>query len=116
MASKRIAQVNELIQQELSAIFRREIEFPLSTLVTITHVDTDPDIKTAQVYVSILPAQKYGTVLSTIKKRSPFIQSLLNKKLRMHHVPSLTYEIDAQMRYVDEIDTILDSLKEKNIP
>ncbi|MBI2645148.1 30S ribosome-binding factor RbfA [Candidatus Uhrbacteria bacterium] len=111
MSSKRILQVNELIQQELSAIFRREIEFPPSALVTITRVNTVLDLKTAKVSVSIFPTQKYGTVLSIIKKRSPFIQSLLNKKLTMHHVPSLTYEIDPEMHYIDEVDKILDTLK-----
>ncbi len=113
MASKRIPQVNELMLQELNAIFLRELEFPLSTLVTITGVDTASDLKTAKVTVSILPVQKYGTVLSIIKKRSPFIQSLINRRLHMHHVPSLTYEIDTEMQYVDEVDKIFDSLKEK---
>jgi ribosome-binding factor A len=107
-------QVNELIQQELSAIFLREIEFGTGTLVTITRVDAAADLKTAKVYISILPVQKYGTVLSIIKKRKPYIQSLLNKKLTMHHVPSLTYEIDAEMHYVDEVDTIINSLKHKD--
>lgn len=113
MSSKRIAQVNELIQQELSTIFLREIEFPQSVLVTITRVETDPDIKTAKVKISILPSKKYGTVLSIIKKRSPFIQSILNRKLSMHHVPSLTYEIDTEMQYLDEVDKIFDSLKKE---
>lgn len=113
MSSKRIAQVNELIRQELSTIFLREIEFPQSVFVTITCVETDPDLKTAKVKVSILPIQKYGTALSIIKKRSPFIQSILNRTLRMHHVPSLTYEIDAEMQYLDEVDKIFDSLKKE---
>jgi len=113
MSSKRISQVNELIQHELSTIFLREIEFDTETLVTITRVDAAADLKTAKVFLSIFPVKKYGTALGIIKKRAPFIQSLLNKKLSMHHVPSLSYEIDTEMQYMDEVDKIFDTLKKE---
>ena len=56
--AKRIPQVNELIQRELSQIVLREIEFPLDVLVTITRVAASQDLEYAKIYISVIPEQK----------------------------------------------------------
>ena len=55
MSSLRQKKVNELIRRELSKIIVREFEAPENSLVTITDVDTSPDLLSAKVSVSIFP-------------------------------------------------------------
>ncbi len=53
--SHRVERVNSLIRQELSELLRREIKDPrLSGMISITQVETAPDLKFAKVFVSSL--------------------------------------------------------------
>lgn len=108
MPSKRIDKVNELLHREVSALFARELEFPLGTVVTVTTVETEPRLEHAAVSVSIYPSDKKDATLKLIRKRAPFIQSLLNRRLHMHHVPELRYAYDAHGNELFELDTLID--------
>ena len=54
MASNRIGRINEEIQRELSALIRTVKDPRVHGLVSITAVDTAPDLRYAKVYVSML--------------------------------------------------------------
>ena len=55
MASNRLGRINEEIQRELAELLR-ELKDPRvhKTMVSITHVETTPDLRYAKVYVSML--------------------------------------------------------------
>jgi ribosome-binding factor A len=52
MASNRIGRINEEIQKELSALLRN-LKDPRvqNTMISITHVQTTPDLRYAKIYV-----------------------------------------------------------------
>ena len=54
MASNRIPRINDAIQKELSALLRTVKDPRVHGLVSITHVDTTPDLRYAKVFVSVL--------------------------------------------------------------
>ena len=47
--TERIPQVNELLHQELGLILLREFDVPENTLVTLTRVDTAPNLQQAKI-------------------------------------------------------------------
>ena len=51
MASNRIGRINEEIQRELSALIRTVKDPRVKGLISITAVDTTPDLKYAKVYI-----------------------------------------------------------------
>lgn len=108
MPAKRINKVNELLRRELSLLFAREFEFSKGTVVTVVSVESEPKLEHATASVSIYPPDKKDATLKLIGKRAPFIQSLLNRRLHMHHVPELRYEYDAEGKELFELDNLID--------
>ncbi len=52
--SRRLDRINHLLQQEIAELLTRELKDPrLGVMVSITGVETSPDLRTAKVFVSI---------------------------------------------------------------
>ena len=110
--SIRTDKVDELIRQELAEFFNKEIEFPLDTLVTITRVKTQTDLKSAIVWLSVLPFDSYKEILNTLKNERKNIQHFLNRHLHMRFVPQLKYKIDETEEKAEEVERLLDKINE----
>ncbi len=96
MPSRRILRVNELLREELSDLLRRETEDPeLQTLISITEVDTSPDLRTAKVYFSTLgDDEQMARVLRRMRKAARFFRRELAARLDMRHTPELDFQLD----------------------
>lgn len=117
MAENRIAKINELIQQELGKILIKEVEFPVGTIVTITRVKTDADVRHAIVYMAAYPDGHRGSSLAILEKKAPHLQHLLNKTLVMQHVPRIRFVLDTEepiLSAEEEIEEILRTLKKES--
>ena len=56
--SRRTEQINELLREELSGLLAREVHDPrVSGLVSITHVDSSPDLQRARAWISVLGSE-----------------------------------------------------------
>lgn len=108
--SLRIEKINEYILQKLGQIIIKELEFPENSLVTITKVETSPDIKYAKVYVSVLPDNFRGSVLEILRKNSHNLHEILQKQMRTKFTPNLNFQIDEQEIYASQIDKLLDEI------
>jgi len=111
--SRRIEQVNQLLQKELGELFLREVEFPKNCLVTITKVETSADLKWAKVWISILPIKFAGRVLEILNKKASYFQSLLGKKLFIKFIPKIIFQVDRTEEEASEIERILDQIKKE---
>lgn len=109
--SVRTEKVNELIKNELGMIFVRELEFPKGCLVTVTRVTSDQDMKNARVFLSVFPPEKMKEILTMVKRRTPYIQSLLNHKLVMRFVPNLHYSPDTENEEVESMERLMDEVQ-----
>ena len=54
MTSDRMRRVNEAVREVLSAAITTELKDPRVGFVTVTAVETSPDLRHARVYVSVL--------------------------------------------------------------
>ena len=68
MASNRIGRINEEIHKELSSLLRK-VKDPRvqDTMISITRVETTPDLHYAKVYVSFLESQRAEEALKGLK-------------------------------------------------
>ena len=80
--SKRIEQINALLQQIIAEILIENIEFEPGVLATITRVDTAADLGHAKIFVSVLPIAKKKEALNSfsdyIEKKKQELKQKLN--------------------------------------
>lgn len=111
--SQRILRVNESIRQALALIFERKIssEF-VDAIVTITEVQTAPDLHDAIVRISVMgKASSKQKVMSLLQKRRADIQHELGKKIHLKYTPRLDFRLDDTIEQGSRIIEILDDLK-----
>jgi ribosome-binding factor A len=116
MKSGRIARVNELLRREIATAFYRifgERELDLSS-VTVTQVDTSPDLRHARVRISIRgdPATQESTLRLVRRERTEF-QRILGKNVVLKYNPQLRFEMDHSL---EEGDRVLDLIRELEQP
>lgn len=105
--SRRVIQVQDLIQKELGKILARDVEFEPGIFPNILRVDVSPDLKNATVYMGVVPPTARKDVIKTINKQIGDIQGTLNKLLYMKFVPRLTFKIDTTIDNVDKVNQLL---------
>lgn len=86
--------VNKHIQRTLGGILQREADLPGDTFVTISHVDTARNLQSSTVWLYISPSEMEGEVLNLLKPQMYDIQGSLNRRLRMHPLPRITFRAD----------------------
>ena len=87
--SDRTRRVDHLLQEEISAIIQREVHDPRVGFVTVTSVETTPDLQHAMVFVSIIGTEgERKSSLAALGRAMPFVRHNLGK-LRLRRVPEL---------------------------
>lgn len=109
--SKRIDRVNQLIKQTLSKFLLKELDFKKSVLITITRVETAPNLSYSNVFISVMPEQKIKQVMVYLNKNIYHLQQKMNKKLVMKCVPKIIFREETKTREADRIEKLLDELK-----
>ena len=94
MASNRIGRINEEIQRELAALFRTVKDPRVHGLVSITHVETTPDLRYAKVYVSVLDKSDVKEVIKGLKSAGGYLRRELGRALSLRYTPELVFQAD----------------------
>ena len=91
---ERMRRVNESVRQVLAEAIP-DLKDPRIGLVTVTGVDTAPDLRHATVYVSVLGSgrKRHASMLG-LDAAHGLLQSRLARELRMKRTPQLTFEYD----------------------
>ena len=99
MASNRIGRINEEIQRELSALLRTVKDPRLQNgLVTITHVDTTSDLRSARIYISALNKDQEKEMMKGLKSAAGYLRRELGSALRLRYTPELQFIADDSIR------------------
>jgi ribosome-binding factor A len=101
------------LKRELCQIFLKEIEFPDNVLVTITRVETLPNLSEAEVYISAMPESKRKRVLQILNSQIYKIQQIVNHKLRIRRTPKIRFCEEEEVYQAAKIEEILEKIKKK---
>ena len=114
MASNRIGRINEEIQRELASLLR-ELKDPRvhKTMLSITRVETTPDLRYAKVYVSLLDEEYTRETLAGLKSSSGYLRRELGRNLQLRYTPELQWQADDS---IVQGAHILDILSKLDIP
>ena len=99
MASNRIGRINDEIQRELSSLMRTLKDPRLqSGLLTITHVDTTPDLRYSRIFVSALNKDQEKEMLKGLKSAAGYLRRELGAALKLRYTPELQFVADDSIR------------------
>ena len=112
MASNRIGRINEELQRELSELLR-ELKDPRvhKTMLSITHVETTPDLRYAKVYVSLLDKEYTKDTLAGLKSSSGYLRRELGRSLQLRYTPELLFELDTTIEYGVHIASLINQVR-----
>ena len=102
--------VNEVVREVLSGRLAEGLKDPRIGFVTVTDVDTAPDLRAARVYVSVLGSEaEREETLAGLQSAHGFLQSKIGDELRMKRTPTLTFSYDETVEKGVRISEILDA-------
>ena len=111
MASNRILLINEEIQKELSALLRT-VKDPRvqDVMISITRVETTPDLRFAKTYVSFLEEDKAKDAIKGLESASGYLRRELGAALQLRHTPMLQWALDDSITYGAKMLKLINSL------
>ena len=108
--SERMRRVNESVRQVLAESLP-ELKDPRIGLITVTAVDTAPDLTHATVYVSVFGSGRNRRAsLLGLEAAHGILQSRLARELRMKRTPQLTFEYDPTIERGVRMTRLIDEL------
>jgi len=105
--SRRIEKINEVLRREIGQIILENADFGKNMLVTVSRVDTAPDLSEARIYVSVLPENFSKQVLSVLETKSLAFHRLLNNIVKTRKVPKLHFCEEVILKEAARIDELL---------
>lgn len=107
--SRRLYQIDSLLQHELGALFVKFLEPPLGTLVSISSIIVSHDLEVAEIKLSIIPFAERQKVFLAITGQLKELSRELNRRLRLYRVPKLNFVVDETEERADRLEQLLDS-------
>jgi ribosome-binding factor A len=101
--------VNEAIREILGDAITTELKDPRIGFVTVTEVDTSPDLRAARVYVSVLGSpEERESSLAGLRSSHGVLQGKIASGIRLKRTPTLTFEYDESVDRGARISRLLD--------
>ena len=114
MASNRINRINEEIQKELSSLLRT-VKDPRvqDTMISITRVETTPDLRYTKVYVSFLQEDRADDAMKGLKSAAGYLRRQLGSNLKLRYAPEIVWALDDSITYGARMLKLINSLEVK---
>ena len=114
--SRRMGRVNGLLKQELSQLIFREVKDPrVASFVTITEVDTKPDLEHALVFVSVMASsEEQLDVMRGLKSAEGFLRLHLGNRVKLRKIPALSFKLDNSIERGADLLKLIDQVIEND--
>jgi ribosome-binding factor A len=109
MATARMRRINEVLREVVGGAISGELSDPRIGFVTVTSVETSPDLRTAKVHVSVLgDEEEREETLVALRSSHGVIQSRIAAETRMKRTPTLTFHYDDTIEQGVRISQLLE--------
>jgi ribosome-binding factor A len=110
VASYRMRRVNEAIKEIIGTALTHDLKDPRIGFVTLTGVETAPDLSRAKVFVSVYGKQaEKDATLEGLRAARPYLQRLISEELKTKRTPALEFVYDASVDQGMRIQALLKS-------
>ena len=112
MSSNRIGRINEEIQKELASLLRN-VKDPRvqDTMISITRVETTPDLRFTKVYVSFLQEDRAKEAMKGLKSAGGYLRRELGRTLNLRYTPEINWALDDSITYGAKMLKLINSLE-----
>jgi ribosome-binding factor A len=115
--TQRTERVDELLRQEITGILARDVSDPRIGFVTVTDVETAPDLRHARVWVSIIGEQpEKDATVAALARAMGFVRRELGTRLRLRRIPELHVRLDETAERGTRVLQLLHELEEGKLP
>lgn len=112
---KRATRVGDLLQKEISSIIIQELKDPRLGFVTVTGVSVSDNLENARVFISVLGSgDEIKQTFDGLRSATGFIRSCIGKRVKLRHVPELSFLLDESVSYGAHIEALLRDLKKED--
>jgi ribosome-binding factor A len=102
--------INEMLREVVGAAISTDLNDPRIGFVTVTSVETSPDLRAARVHLSVLgSAEEREATLAGLRSSRGVIQARIASETRMKRTPTLTFHYDETIEKGVRISKLLDS-------
>lgn len=109
MASARMRRVNEAVKEVLSAQLVAGLKDPRIGFVTVTGVETTPDLRNARVFFSVFGDEAAREdAMAGLRHSRGYLQSVINNELRMKRTPSLEFIYDSTSERAERLSRLIE--------
>lgn len=110
--SDRMRRVNSIIREVLADVIERMSDSRLE-MVSVTAVDTSPDLRHATVFIDVLGEDDCEDALAALRGAAKRLQGALGSEIRTKYTPTLEFAMDPGVTGGERIETILRGLREE---
>lgn len=110
--SRRLEKVNKHLQRICAEVLLTEAALPPAVLVTVARVNATPNLRSADVWLSVLPLEQGPLILKSLQKQLYDLQGDVNRKLNMRPLPRLILRLDRGAAHAEKIEQRLHELKD----
>lgn len=112
----RMRKVNELLR-ELIAEEATELKDPRIGFLTITGVDTAPNLRSARVYYSVMgDEEQHEATARALQSAAKRFQAAIGRQTRLKYTPVLEFRLDPSIEAGLRMDALLLDLEQEEDP
>jgi ribosome-binding factor A len=109
MPTARMRRINELMREVIGGAIASELQDPRIGFVTVTAVETSPDLRTARVFVSVLGSEdEREDTLTALASSHGVLQSTIAREMRIKRTPTLSFHYDDSIERGARLSELLD--------
>jgi ribosome-binding factor A len=117
MSGRRLERLNEQFRREITDLLHREVRDPRVGPVTVTAVETSPDLAHAKVWVhGPEEGDRRAALLEGLRAASGFLRGELGRRLHVRRVPEFLWEWDGALEYARRIEKLLAEVRPPEQP
>src|SRR6185369_15672802 len=114
MPGSRMRRINEVLREVVGAAIANDLSDPRIGFVTVTSVETSPDLRTAKVFVSVLgDEEEREATLAALRSSHGVIQSKIAAETRMNRTPTLSFRYDKTVEQASRVSELLEEGEEE---
>jgi ribosome-binding factor A len=114
MTGGRMRRVDEAVREVLSGAITQELKDPRIGFVTVTAVETSPDLRHARVFVSVLGDDSQRQLsLAGLRSAHGYLQKRVASELTLKQTPALDFLYDDSLDRSLRIQSLLEEERER---
>ncbi len=101
--------IDEVMRETIGSAIASDLEDPRIGFVTVTSVETSPDLRSARVYVSVLGDEdERAETLAALRSSHGILQAAIARGARMKYTPKLSFFYDEGPERAVRLGRLLD--------